>query len=77
MKENPTQLKKNLGQLFIHSLKISSPLSQLQIIREKIESRGYQSFDKSDILSELGSLQQIMRELNNTMLIIHDQLKQS
>jgi hypothetical protein len=74
---NPTtDLKKHLSKLFEKSLRISSPLSQLEIIRQKLETRSLQPFDKSDILSELGSIQQTMRELNSEMLRIHDLLKQ-
>jgi len=75
MSEKTTEVKKHLGQLFIKSLNISSPLYQLQIIREKLEVRSLQSFDKEDILNELGSLQHTMRELNSEMLKIHDLLK--
>jgi hypothetical protein len=46
------------------------------IIRQKIEGRGYQSFDKGDILGELGRLQQTVGTLNSEMLKIHDLLKQ-
>ncbi|MBA3900779.1 MAG: hypothetical protein H0X62_11320 [Bacteroidetes bacterium] len=76
MSEKTTTIKKYLGQLFIKSLNMSSPLYQLQIIREKIEARGLQSFDQEDILSELGSMQHTIRELNSEMLKIHDLLKQ-
>jgi hypothetical protein len=77
MSDKTTEIKKHLGQLFLKSLNISSPLCQLQIIREKLEARGLQSFDKEDILGELGSIQHTMRELNSEMLRIHDLLKQS
>ncbi len=76
MQEKTTIIKKYLGQLFIKSLNLSSPLYQLQIIREKLEVRSLQSFDKEDILNELGSIQHSMRELNSEMLKIHDLLKQ-
>jgi len=76
MSEKTTQVKKHIGQLFLKSLNLSSPLYQLQIIREKLEERSLQSFDKQDILNELGSMQHTMRELNSEMLKIHDLLKQ-
>lgn len=76
MQEKTTQLKKHLGQLFLKSMNLFARLYQLQIIREKIEARKLQSFDKEDILNELGSIQHSMRELNSEMLRVHDLLKQ-
>jgi hypothetical protein len=77
MSEKTTEIKKHLSKLFEKSLRISSPLYQLEMIRQKLEARSLQSFDKEDILSELGSIQHTMRELNSEMLRIHDLLKQS
>lgn len=71
-----TELNKCIGTLFSTSLKLSNPISQLHLIREKITARGYQSFDKEDIMSELGRLQHIAGELHGEMLRIHDLLKQ-
>jgi len=76
MREKTTEIKKHLSKLFEKSLRISSPLYQLEMIRQKLEARNLQSFDKEDILSELGSIQHTMRELNSEMLRIHDLLKQ-
>lgn len=70
------ELSHHLGQLFSESLKVSSPVQMLHIIREKVNARGYQSFDKGDILQELGQLQHILAKLNSEMLHIHDLLKQ-
>lgn len=77
MSEQTTQVKKYLSKLFEQSLKLSSPLYQLEMIRQKLESRSLQSFDKEDILGELGSIQHTMNQLNSEMLRIHDLLKQS
>jgi hypothetical protein len=77
MKEPEThELNKSIGQLFSQSLKVSSPVGMLHMIREKINTRGYQSFDKEDILKELGHLQKIISQLHGEMLCIHDLLKQ-
>lgn len=86
MNEKTTELKKHLSRLFEKSLRISSPLYQLEMIRQKLEARSYQCFDKEDIppslklrrasLGELGSIQHTLRELNSEMLRIHDLLKQ-
>lgn len=77
MKRPDTQeLNRHIGQLFSESLKVSSPVQMLHLIREKMNARGYQSFDKEDILIELGQLQSIMGKLNSEMLHIHDLLNQ-
>jgi hypothetical protein len=72
----PDQLNQQIGQLFSQSLKISSPIQMLHIIREKINYRDYQPFDKEDILNELGQLQKIMAQIHNNMLQIDEILKQ-
>jgi hypothetical protein len=77
MNEQSTkELKLRLGQLLKESLRINNPLTQLEIIREKLERRNYQSFDKEDIIMELGSLQGIVGEIHREMLRVHDHLKQ-
>lgn len=70
------ELNKSIGQLFSQSLKVSSPVEMLHIIRERINERGYQSFDKEDILNELGHLQKIISQLHGEMLRIDDLLKE-
>lgn len=69
------KVSQHIGNLIMVSFKISNPLSQLLLIREKILVRGYQSFDKSDIMDELGRLQHLAGELHGEMLRIHDLLK--
>jgi hypothetical protein len=69
------ELSKKIGSLFSVSLKINNPIAYLHLVREKIIERGYQSFDKQDIMDELGRLQYIIGELNGEMLRIHDLLK--
>jgi hypothetical protein len=76
MKEHTTELSRRMGSLFAASLRLSHPVSQLHLIREKMAQRGYQAFDKEDIMSELGNLQHIAGELHAEMLRIHDLLKQ-
>jgi hypothetical protein len=75
-KEIQSELNKRIGSVFSMSLKINSRVSQLYLIREKIAARGYQSFDKEDILDELGRLQHIAGALHGEMLRLHDLLKQ-
>ena len=48
MMNKEKELQRYIGQLFSESLKISSPIQMLHIIREKMNTRGYQSFDKAD-----------------------------
>lgn len=72
MEEIRKELLQNIGSLLTVSLKIAAPVSQLHQIREKILTRGYQPFDKPDVLDQLGCLQQINRELNKEMLHVHD-----
>ncbi len=74
--KKPEELNKSIGRLFSESLKVSSPVGMLHIIREKINERGYQHYDKEDILCELGRLEHIMGELHGEMLRIDDLLKQ-
>ncbi len=75
--KNTEDLNKYIGQLFSESLKVSIPVQMLHMIREKINARGYQHFDKEDILCEMGQLQRIMGQLHTEMLRIDDLLKQS
>jgi hypothetical protein len=75
MKAEQSELHRRIGSLFGVSLKIASPVSQLHLIREKIAARGYQPFDKEDIMGELGKLQHIAGELHSEMLRIDDLLK--
>lgn len=77
MTEIQHNLSRHIGNLVTLSFKVSSPVSQLSLMREKISVRGYQSFDKSDIMDELGRLQHIAGELHGEMLRIHDLLKQA
>jgi uncharacterized Rmd1/YagE family protein len=69
------QLNKQIGQLFSESLKVSNPIQSLHSIREKMQTRGYQSFDKEDILNELGQLQHLLGKLHSNLLQIDNLLK--
>lgn len=73
---NPTkQLNQQISQLLTESLKTLSPVQSLNTIREKIEARGLQAFDKQDILSELGALQNTLGKLHSRMVEIHSTLQ--
>jgi hypothetical protein len=74
---NTQALQQHIGRLFSESLKLSNPVGMLHLIREKVNARGYQPFDKEDILQELGQLQHIMGKLHGELLHIHDLLKQA
>lgn len=69
------ELNKHIDKLFIESLKVSSPMHMVYLIRAKMNKRGLQQPDKGDILSELGQLQRTMGRINSEMLAIHDLLK--
>ena len=69
------QLNQLLSQLLSESLKVLSPVQSLNTIREKVEHRGLQAFDKQDILSELGALQNTLGKLHSHMVQIHDTLQ--
>jgi hypothetical protein len=69
--ETTKELRFRLGQLFGESLRMSQSLYQLHLIREKIDGRGYQNFDKGDILGEFARLQGILSELDHEMRTIH------
>jgi len=76
---NPTDttqaLNRSIGRLFEQALKVSGPLQQLHQIREKMNQRGYQNFDRGDILDGLGRMQGILGELHRQMLDIDNLLK--
>lgn len=69
------QLNQQISQLLSESLKTLSPVQSLNTIREKIEARGLQPFDKNEILQELGSLQRTLGKLHGQMVSIHDTLE--
>lgn len=68
-------LQRELGRLFLESLKISSSLYQVHLIREKLSQRGYQAFDREDILEEMAGIQQVIGNLSGRMLQIYGLLK--
>jgi hypothetical protein len=72
--EKTRELRFRLGQLFCESLRMSQSLYQLCLIREKIEGRGYEQYDKGDILGEFARLQGVLSELDREMKSIHDLL---
>lgn len=74
--QNTKELKLRLGELLKESLRINNPLTQLEIIRERLERRNYQSFDTDDILMGLGALQGIVGEIHRQMLKVHAHLKE-
>ncbi len=69
------ELQRELGRLFLQALKISSPLQQLQLIREKMGDRGYRNFDKGDIMNEIAQMQHIIGDMAQEMLNIYELLK--
>ena len=72
--ETTRELRYRLGQIFGESLRMSHSLYQLHLIREKIDGRGYENFDKGDILGEFARLQGLLSELDREMRTIHELL---
>ncbi|MEX2233505.1 MAG: hypothetical protein WD824_15180 [Cyclobacteriaceae bacterium] len=75
MNELENNVLQHMGAVVAVNFKLAAPLSQLLLIREKISARGLKSFDKQDILDELGRLQRIAAELHGEMVEICDLLK--
>jgi hypothetical protein len=73
--ETSRELRFRLGQIFCESLRMSQSLYQLCLIREKIEGRGYERFDRDDILGEFARLQGVLIELDREMQSVQDLLK--
>lgn len=63
------QLEENISFLVAREITLHN------IIR-KIISRGYQSFDKEDIMNELGSIQGNVMKLHGNMLAIEKSVKE-
>lgn len=77
MNELEKNVLQHMGALTAVSFKLTGPLSQLHLMREKISTRGLKPFDKQDIMDELGRLQRIATELHGEMLEINDLLKRA
>lgn len=75
MKEYTQEIKKQLGQLLIRGLEQGTHLYYLELVRQKLEERTLQSFDKGDILDGLGQLQTYHMKMNKIMLQIHELIK--
>lgn len=75
MSKEPQQLLYNLSALAQEHYKLSNDLYMLELVRQKIENRGYQHFDKQDIMDELGKLQGRLNALHGKLVSIVDTLK--
>jgi hypothetical protein len=75
MSTEPKQLLFYLSALNQEHFKLSNDLYMLEVVRQKIESRGYQNFDKDDIMSELGKLQGKLNAMHGRLLNIAEALK--
>jgi regulator of replication initiation timing len=75
MEKEPTQLLYNLSALNQEHFKLCNDLYMLEVVRQKIENRGYQHFDRQDILDELGKLQGRLNTLHGKLVSIADTLK--
>jgi hypothetical protein len=75
MKPEPTQLLYHLSSLNQEHFKLCSGLYMLEVIRQKVEGRGLQAFDKDDIMHELGRLQARLNSMHGKLSGIADTLK--
>jgi len=75
MSQVPTQLLYNLSALNQEHFKLCNDLYMLEVVRQKIENRGYQAFDKGDIMDELGKLQGRLNAMHGRLVNIADTLK--
>ena len=75
MNQHQKDISQNISMLMETGFKLTSPIGQLHLIREKINARGYKPFDKVDIIGELGRMQQLANELHERMLKIYDLIK--
>jgi hypothetical protein len=75
MSKEPNQLLFCLSALNQEHFKLCNDLYMLEVVRQKIENRGYQGFDKSDIMDELGKLQGRLNALHGRLLSIAETLK--
>lgn len=75
MNKESNKLLYHLSALAQEHYKLSSDLYMLEIVRQKIEGRGLQHFDKDDILGELGKVQGRLNTLHGKLVSIADTLK--
>lgn len=75
MSKESIQLLYNLSALNQEHFKLCNDLYMLEVVRQKIENRGYQNFDKGDIMDELGKLQGRLNALHGKLVSIADTLK--
>jgi hypothetical protein len=75
MSQEPKQLLYYLSALNQEHFKLCNDLYMLEVVRQKIENRGYQNFDKGDIMDELGKLQGRLNALHGKLVNIADTLK--
>ena len=76
MSKEPNQLLYHLSALNQEHFKLCNDLYMLEVVRQKIENRGYQNFDKGDIMDELGKLQGRLNDLHGKLVNIADTLKE-
>lgn len=67
-RKEPNQLLFYLSALAQEHYKLSNDLYMLEVVRQKIENRGYQAFDKSDIMDELGKLQGRLNAIHGRLI---------
>lgn len=75
MIKQPTRLLYYLSALNQEHFKLCGSLYMLELTRQKMEDRGYQDFDKQDIMDELGRMQSRLNTMHGKLSDIADALK--
>lgn len=75
MSKAPDKLLYNLSALSQEHYKLCNDLYMLEVVRQKIEGRGLQVFDKDDIMGELGKVQSRLNTMHGKLVNIADTLK--
>ena len=60
----------NLSGLSQDYYRLAAQLHMLEIVRQKIDARDIQPFDKTDIMDELGRVQGRLRDMENRLQAI-------
>ena len=60
-----------LSELFLVSLRFSTPLYLLELTRQRLYQGHFQHPDRQDILNELGSLHRLNEQLNQVLVSLY------
>lgn len=69
------QIQHQLIDLFMEGQQMNAPMYELLLIREQLESRPLVQADREAILTELGTLLQVLQELSGKLYTLHTLLQ--